>query len=160
MMRHARGQRQQPRGKTMHVVPCSEREHCRAKLEVQIENLRVLVGRTEASSGDLEHIGGHLSAALLSLNQRERIEVQVVQLPTASDAEWPSLDAATLAGAGALQEATASVDLMRLRSGVVPSQAELLDLGHRLALADAAFRIVAVSARRSGLLPKASADRA
>ena len=64
-----------------------------------------------------------------------------------------ALDAATLEAATALQEAIASIDLMRLRTGVMPSQSEFRDLAYRLALADAAFRVVAVGVRRSRLLP-------
>jgi hypothetical protein len=139
----------------MHVVPFSERERCLAKME----NLRVLVGRAEDGSGELERIGGHLAAALGTLGARERIEVEAQKVWAVPDAECATLNEATLVAAGALQEAIASVGLMRLRDGAVPSQLELRDLGHRLALAEAAFGVVAVSARRFGLLAKESGDR-
>ena len=143
----------------MRVVPFRKRDRCRAELEVQIENLRLHVGRAEASSGDPEGIEGYLSAALGALAQRERIEVEAPQVPPVPDAEWAALNAAVLAASSALQEATASVHLMRLRAGVVPSQSELLDLGHRLARAEAAFGVV-VSARRSRLFAIESGNRA
>ena len=136
----------------MHVVPFSERERCRAKIEVQIEKLKTLVNHAAASSGDLDRIGGYLSAALATLVQRERIEVEAPQLPAVQDAEAAVLNEATLVAAGALQEAMASVHLMRLRADIAPFQPELRDLSRRLALAEAAFGVVAVSARRSRLL--------
>ena len=159
MIRYARGKRQLPEGKRCMLYP-SQSERCRAKIEVQIENLRVLVGCAEDGSGDLERIGGHLSAALGTLAGRERIEVRAPQAPAVPDAEWAALNEATLVAAGALQEAMASVQLMGLRTDIAPSQPELRALRHRLALAEAAFGVVAVSVRRSRLLAIESGKRA
>ena len=131
----------------MHVVPFSERERYRAKLDVQMENLKILVDRADASNGDLELI----SATLESLG---RSEVKAAQVPAVRDAECAALNAATIAAATGLQEAVAAVHLMRPRAGVIPSQSEWRDLAHRLALADAAFRVVAVIARRCHLLAR------
>jgi hypothetical protein len=143
----------------MHVVPFSERERCLAKIDVQIENLRVLVSRAEDGNGELERIGGHLAVVLGALGGCERIEVEAQTVQAAPNAECATLNEATLVAAGALQEAIASVGLMRLRDGAAPSLLELRDLGHRLALAEAAFGVVAVSVRRFGLLAKDSRDR-
>ena len=142
-----------PRGNAMRFVPIPERERSRAKLSHQVDKLKVLVSRTGADNGDLETTGKHLSAAIETLNRHRRIEVEMAQAPVVQGAQEAALDAATLGAATALQEAIASLDLMRLRTGVMPSQSEFRDLAHRLALADAAFRFVAVGVRRSRLLP-------
>jgi len=146
--------RQQPRGNTMHVVPVSERDRSCATLEDQIESLEVLVSRARANNGELERAGAHISAALEILDRRGRIEAGAAQLPVVQGAEWAAMDAATLGAATALQEAIASVELMRLRTGVMPSHSEFRNLAHRLTQADAAFRFVAVGGRKSRSLPR------
>ena len=143
----------------MRFVPMPERERSRAKLAHQIDNLKVLVSRTGADNGELEMTGPHVSAAIKTLNRHQRIEVEMAQGPVVQGAEPAALDAATLGAATALLEAIASVHLMRLRTGVMPSQSEFRDLAHRLALADAAFRVVAVGIRRSRLLPSEPGGR-
>ena len=65
--------------------------------------------------------------------------------------ELAALDAAAFDAAANLQEAIACVGLMRLRTGVMPAPSDLKALADRLARADAAFRIVAVAARRARL---------
>ena len=136
------------RGNAMRLVPMPERD--RAKLEHQIDNLKVLVSRSGANSRDLQTTGEHVPAALETLDPHGRIEVEREAVPVVrcaewtSLAEWAALDAAILQAATALQEAIASVDLMRLRAGATPCLSDLQDLADRLACADAAFRIVAV----------------
>ena len=143
----------------MRFVPIPERERSRAKLAHQIDKLKVLLSRTDVGNRDLETTGAHVSAAIKTLDQHRRIEVEMTQVPVVHGAEEAALDAATIGAATALQEAMASVDLMRLRAGVMTSQSEFRDLAHRLALADAAFRIVAVGIRRSRLLPSEPGGR-
>ena len=142
----------------MRFVPVPERERSRARLEHQIDDLKVLVRRMGANSRDLETTGEYISAALEALNRNGRMEVERGPVPVVrcaewtSLAEWAALDAATLQAATALQEAIASVDLMRLHAGV-PSRSDLQGLAGRLARADAAFRMVV---RRSRLLAGSS----
>ena len=142
------------RGNAMRFVPVPARESFRARLEHQIDNLKVLVRRTGANSRDLETTGEQVSATLETLDQDGRIEVERGADPVVRCAEWTlaALDAATLDAATALQEAMASVDLMRLHAGV-PSGSDLQGLAGRLARADAAFRLVAF---RSRLLARSS----
>jgi hypothetical protein len=139
---------------TMRLVPTSERESTRAKLEIEIERLRVLISGTAADIPDLETTGAYVSAALKTLDRRERAE------PNETESAWglAALDAATLQAAITLQEAIACVGLMRVRTVVMPVQSDFRDLSDRLAQADAAFRIIAVGARRS-LLAARQSDR-
>jgi hypothetical protein len=136
----------------MRFVPIPERESFRARLEHQVDNLKVLVRRTGANSRDLETTGEHVSAALEALDRNGRMEVERGPVPVVrcaewtSLAEWAALDAATLQAATALQEAIASVDLMRLHA-CVPSRSDLQALAGRLARADAAFRMVVCRSR-------------
>ena len=142
----------------MRFVPILARESFRARLEHQIDDLKVLVRRMGPNSRDLETTGEHVSAALEALDRNGRMEVERGPVPIVrcaewtSLAEWAALDAATLQAATALQEAIASVDLMRLHAGV-PSGSDLQGLAGRLARADAAFRLVAF---RSRLLARSS----
>ena len=146
------------RGNAMRFVPIPGRESFRARLEHQIDNLKLFVGRAGANSCDLETTGEQVSATLETLDQDERIEVERGAVPVVrcaewtSLAEWAALDAATLDAATALQEAIASVDLMRLHTGVL-SRSDLQAFAGRLARADAAFRLVAF---RSRLLARSS----
>jgi hypothetical protein len=127
----------------MRFVPMPERERARAELEIQIENLRALVGRMVANNCDLATTGAHISAPMNTLDRHEDADREPVREGGVSRADWASLSAATLRAAAAMQEAIASVDLMRLHAGVAPSRSDLQDLADRLAWADAAFRIVA-----------------
>jgi hypothetical protein len=146
------------RGNPMRFVPIPGRESFRARLEHQIDNLKVLVRSMGTNSRDLETTGEHVSAALETLDRDGRIEVERGAVPVVrcvewtSLAEWAALDAAALDAATALQEAIASVDLMRLHAGVA-SRSDLQGLAGRLARADAAFRLVAF---RSRLLARSS----
>ena len=138
----------------MRFVPGSERERSRATLEDQIESLGVLVSSAGTNNSELQRAGAHISAALEILGRHGRIEADTMQVPVIQGAEWAALDSAMLAAATALQEAIASVDLMLLRTSVMPSQSEFRNLAHRLAEADAAFRYVAVGGRKSRSLPR------
>ena len=146
------------RGNTMRFVPNSTRESARAKIEHQIDRLKMLISRTAADNGDLQTTGAHLSAALETLNRQGRIEAGSAGVPVPC-AEWAALDAATLRAATALQEAMASVDLMRIHAGAVPSRPEFQHLADRLARADAAFRMVAVGVLRARLPQRPSSRR-
>ena len=63
------------RGNAMRFVPILARESFRARLEHQIDDLKVLVRRMGANSRDLEATGEHVSATLETLDQDGRIEV-------------------------------------------------------------------------------------
>ena len=142
----------------MRFVPNSTRENARAEIEDQIDSLKMLINRTAADNGDLKTTGVHLSAALKTLNRQGRIEAGSAGVPVPC-AEWAALDAATVRAATALQEAMASVDLMRIHAGAVPSRPEFQHLADRLAQADAAFRMVAVGALRARLPQRPSSRR-
>ena len=129
----------------MRFVPIPERY--RVKLEHQIDNLKVLVSRSGANSRNLPTTGEHVPAALETFHQQDRMEAERRCVPVVPCAKRAALDAATLQTATALQEAIASVDLMRLRTGVVSSRSDLQDLASRLARADAAFRTVVFRSR-------------
>lgn len=133
------------KGYAMRFVPMPERERARAELEIQIENLRALVGRMVANNCDLETTGAHISAEMNTLDRREHADREAI-VPGAERAVFGET---LLGAAAAMQEAIASVDLMRLHAGVAPCRSDLQDLADRLARADAAFRIVASAALRS-----------
>ena len=129
----------------MRFVPIPERY--RAKLEHQIDNLKVLVSRSGVNSRNVQTTGEHVSSALQTLHRQGRMEGERRCVAVVPCAEWAALDAATLEAATALQEAIASVNLMRLRTGVVSPRSDLQDLANRLARADAAFRVVVFRSR-------------
>lgn len=139
------------KGYAMRFVPMPERERARAKLEIQIENLRALVGRMVANNCDLETTGAHISAEMNTLDRHEHADREAI-VPGAERAVFGET---LLGAAAAMQEAIASVDLMRLHAGVAPCRSDLQDLADRLARADAAFRIVASAAL--GSLARATA---
>jgi hypothetical protein len=137
----------------MPYVRRPEREQFRAELEIHIENLKILISHTAAQSrdhNDLQTTGAHLFAALKTMDRHVSTEIEAARESDNSSAERVRLITATLAAAGALQEAIACVDLLSLRIDVVPSWSDFRELSDRLARADAAFRIVATHTAPTG----------